>query len=165
MATLSQFKAQAGGQMLSLLPSAASSPGLGLNLDIYAAVGMQTQGMLSGGLTSIELANISLGIDMSQRANDAATADSGSPDASAADAASAHAVSPPATAAPSSHTNTVLNAILKADGFVAPEENAYAVQTDFFAQPASPAAGPAPAYFTNSSLANPGLGGLLNSLG
>jgi hypothetical protein len=157
-ASISQFKAQQSGQLLSLIPAPASMPGLGLNLDIYAAVGMQSQGYLSGGLMSIELANISLGIDMSKLSPAAGATDTGSADASAAQA-------PTTPAAPASHTNTVLNDILKADGYVAPAENSYSVQTDFFAKSDSPVAASPSAYYTNPSLSNPGLGGLINSLG
>jgi hypothetical protein len=161
-ASISQFKAQQSGQLLSLIPAPASMPGLGLNLDIYAAVGMQSQGYLSGGLMSIELANISLGIDMSKLSPAASAAGT---DAGGASSATAPATTTPGTAAPASHTNTVLNDILKADGYVAPAENTYAVQTDFFADSDSPAPASAPAYYANPSLSNPGLGGLINSLG
>lgn len=99
-ATLSQFKVQAGEQLLSLLPAPApSSTGLGLNMDMYSIIGMQSQGLLSGGRTAIEIANISLGLD----------------------------------AGTSSQT--------------------------------PPAGTGAPLYYSNPSLFNPGLGGLLDSLG
>jgi hypothetical protein len=88
-----------------------STQRLGLGSDIYTAVGMQTQGMMSRGLTGVQIANVSLGIDMSQARKDAAEAE---PEAPAER-------KPPEAAAPRNYSN--------------PE------------------------------LANPGLGGLLNSLG
>jgi hypothetical protein len=177
-ASLSQFKAEQGSQLLSLLPAPASSPGLGLNLDIYAAIGSQAHGLLAGGRTAMEIANISLGIDM-KTANPAAGTD-GSSNTSSADtsgttsggnAAGADGGSSTATAngssgsASSGHGNSQLDAILKADGFVAPEADPYVVRTDFFSQAAPVAPPTATPTYTNSSLSNPGLGGLLNSLG
>jgi hypothetical protein len=100
-----------------LLPSMTSGTArgstqrLGLGADIYTAVGMQTQGMMSRGLTGVQIANVSLGIDMSQAAKDAAEAE---PDAPA--------------------------------GRRPPEEAA-------------------PRNYSNPELSNPGLGGLLDSLG
>lgn len=156
MAAMSQFKAEQGNGLLSLLP--APSPGLGLNLDIYAAVGMQSQGLLSGGRTALELANISLGIDTSQAAAHADAAD--------ADALGATPADGTQTAA---HGSAILDGLLKAEGYVAPEADPYVVQTDFFAEmdagtgaslPSAPAT-----YYSNPGFSNPGLGGLLNSLG
>lgn len=54
--------------------SSGSSGFAGLSADIYTAVGMQTQGMMSRGLMGIRIANVSLGIDMSQTAKDATAA-------------------------------------------------------------------------------------------
>jgi hypothetical protein len=134
-AALSQFKAQSGSQLLSLIPAPSSSPGLGLNLDIYAAVGMQAQGALAGGRTAVELASISLGIDM--RRSPALPGDE-ELDATA---------SKPAT-----QGNAILDKILKEGGYVSPAPDPYVVQTDFFAPQG-----------TGSSAAN-GLGGSFNSV-
>ena len=115
--SLGMAKIQNQGALVSGLLPSASSPGLGSNLDLYAAIGMQTQGLLSRGLASIETANISLGIDMSERFGDSASAVK--KDGADADAA---------------------------DGTDASETAA-------------------PRYFTDIALTNPGLGGLINSLG
>ncbi len=68
-----------GAIVSGLLPalssgSSGSHGSAGLSADIYTAVGMQAQGMMSRGLMGIQIANISLGIDMSQAAKDAAAA-------------------------------------------------------------------------------------------
>jgi hypothetical protein len=154
-------KIQNQGSLVSgLLPSlaqtaqAANAPGLGL--DIYTAVGMQTQGMMSRGLMGLQIANISLGIDMSQSGKEAG------PDTSADDASSGTSATPAATG--SGHTNTVLNEILKADGVETPEANPYAVTRDFFADRKT-AEETASRNYANPELSNPGLGGLLNSMG
>lgn len=69
-----------GAIVSGLLPalssgSSGSHGSAGLSADIYTAVGMQTQGMMSRGLMGIQIANISLGIDMSQAAKAAAAAE------------------------------------------------------------------------------------------
>ncbi len=171
-ASLSQFKAQQGGQLLSLLPSSSSSssssPGLGLNLDIYAAVTSQSQGLLSGGLTALEIANISLGIDM--KASDPAAgtdAAAAKQDGGTVSPQGNPAATPAAAPVAVAHGNSQLDAILKEDGFVAAEKDPFVLQTDFFPQAAAaaPSTSSASPYFSNPSLSNPGLGGLLNSLG
>ena len=71
-----------GAIVSGLLPALSSDSGssgsagfsTGLSADIYTAVGMQTQGMMSRGLMGIQIANISLGIDMSQAGKDATAA-------------------------------------------------------------------------------------------
>ena len=128
-ASISQFKAQQGGQLLTLLPSAPSAPGLGLglNLDVYAAVGSQSRGLLSGGLTALEIANISLGIGM-KAANPAAGKGAADPDGAASNNGVTVAADPPQA----KRGNAALAAILKADGFVAPKADPYVVQKDFF---------------------------------
>lgn len=78
-----------GAIVSGLLPalasgSSGSSRPAGLSSDIYTAVGMQTQGMMSRGLMGIQIANISLGIDMSQAAKDAAPEKQAEDDATAA---------------------------------------------------------------------------------
>ena len=150
-------------------------------MDIYAAVGMQAQGYLTGGLMSIELANISLGIDMSKPSRSSAASDgtAATPgtDAAAAGANGSDPASPaPAatTSASASHTNVILDRILKEDGYQAPAADPYSVQTDFFASAAGSPGGAASSspsqdatipYYANPGLSNPGLGGLLDSLG
>jgi hypothetical protein len=100
-----------------LLPTPASSPGLGLNLDIYSAISSQANGLLAGGRTALQIANISLGIDM-KAADPAAGTDSGGHADGVVDGGASG--------------NSALDAILKADGFVAPKADPYVVQTDFF---------------------------------
>jgi hypothetical protein len=160
-AALSQFKAQSGSQLLSLIPAPPSSPGLGLNLDIYAAVGMQAQGVLAGGRTAIEIANISLGIDMRKSPvlpgdEDPDGTESGSASSSGGSTDSSEPQSSAmgtAPAKPAAQGNAILDKILQEDGFVAPAPDPYVVQTDFFARQ-----GP------NAPPANNGLGGSINSL-
>jgi hypothetical protein len=107
------------GLLPSLTPGMAqgtargSTQRLGLGSDIYTAVGMQTQGMMSRGSTGVQIANVSLGIDMSQ----------------------AHKEKDAAEAEPE-----------------APAER-------------KPPEAAAPRNYSNPELSNPGLGGLLNSLG
>ncbi|MDB5106885.1 MAG: hypothetical protein JWP91_4574 [Fibrobacteres bacterium] len=67
--TFRQIRNRTDQSLLSLLPS-HSRNGVGSNLDLYAAVGMQTQGLLSRGLTAFQSANASLGINMSERFGD-----------------------------------------------------------------------------------------------
>lgn len=155
-------KLQNQGALVSgLLPALArgSAQTTGLGSDIYTAVGMQTQGMMSRGLQGVEIANVSLGIDMSKAGGYAADAGSG---ASADDAAEEPSGTPNATGP--GHTNKVLEEILKADGVETPEANPYAVTRDFFAD-RKPSEESASRNYSNPELSNPGLGGLLNSLG
>ncbi|MEO6096353.1 MAG: hypothetical protein ABIW76_11880 [Fibrobacteria bacterium] len=155
-------KIQNHGSLVSgLLPSLNQGVGRGpgLGLDIYTAVGMQTQGMMSRGLMGVQIANISLGIDMSQAGKD--LVESGS-DASADEGDPGTSGTPAAT--DSGHTNTVLNEILKADGVETPEANPYAVTRDYFADRKAPEEA-ASRLYSNPDLSNPALGGLLNSLG
>jgi hypothetical protein len=149
-------KMQDQGALVSgLLPAVTQGPGLGL--DLYTAVGMQSQGMMSRGLMGIEIANVSLGIDMSQ-AGKAESPESADKDAAETEPAAT------ANAAGTGHTNTILNAILKADGFETPEANPYAITRDFFADRKA-LEEMIPRNYSNPELSNPGLGGLLNSLG
>jgi hypothetical protein len=117
----------------------------GLSSDIYTAVGMQTQGMMSRGLMGIQIANVSLGIDMSRTAKDAATTKdpdevSGEETSAAPDGVPAETeVKPPVDEA--SHAQRVLDGMLKEE------------------EP------PASRYYSSPELSNPALGGLLNSLG
>ena len=118
-AAISQFKAEQANGLLALLPAPSSAPGLGLNLDIYAAVGMQTQGQLAGGRTAIELANISLGIDASQ----------------AKDPASSQTT--PANGAQRRRRPRGCHSRRHSQSgrLIAPAANPYVIQTDFFAKP------------------------------
>lgn len=126
--------------LLPALPSASGPAGssghAGLG-DIYTAVGMQTQGMMSRGLMGIQIANISLGIDMSQAVKEAGAAkdtDAGKDAVAEKDAGKDAEKTPESDAEKASAQ----------DGAPDPE---------------------ATRYYSNPDLANPGLGGLLNSLG
>ncbi|MEO7424715.1 MAG: hypothetical protein ABI036_05970 [Fibrobacteria bacterium] len=144
--SLSQYKAEQGSQLLALLPTPASSPGLGLNLDIYSAISSQAHGLLSGGRTALQIANISLGIDM-KAADPATGTDSGGQADGVADGGASGKDGENAgagSATTGTRGNAALDAILKADGFVVPKADPYVVQTDFFRS---------------------GVGGNLNSLG
>jgi|GEM_PF-6137050 len=90
-----QAKSMTDSMLVSLLPS-ASGYGIGGNLDIYAAVGKQSQGLLAGGRMALEIANISLGIDMKQVP---ASTDSPTPDSPSATSTA------PSTAAPGTPTD------------------------------------------------------------
>jgi hypothetical protein len=157
-------------QSLSLLPP-VSSPGLGGNLDLYAAVSMQSMGMLSDSRSALESANISLGIDMSVAGKEAAAGGAESPDgdeagsSGAADGPDAAGGSPSDTS-PGTHKpiGTILDQVLKESGFTAPAANPYAYRTDFFADSQS-AGSQSQQYFSNPDLSNPSLGGLLDSMG
>jgi hypothetical protein len=133
-----------------LLPAVSSSGSRGsggLSSDIYTAVGMQTQGMMSRGLTGIRIANISLGIDMSQAAKDARDQDAAGPkeadNAAATDSAGKTAENatekPPVDEA--AHAERVLDGMMD-------EETPAATR-----------------HYSSPDLSNPALGGLLNSLG
>jgi hypothetical protein len=121
-----QSKLMVQSQALNLLPSisvsGASPSGLGGNLDIYAAVGQQTLGALSG-RSSVELAELTI-------------AGRGGEPASAPEAASGDS-GPAQTSGPKDPPlGSALDAILKEDGFV-PQENPYAFRKDFFADQGS----------------------------
>lgn len=171
LANFGQAKSMTDSMLVSLLPS-ASMPGIGGNLDIYAAVGKQSQGLLAGGRTALEIANISLGIDMKQTSTDVVPTPS-STDPAAADTAQTGASDASAgSATTATHTHDILNDLLKADGYVAPAPDPYVVQKDFFADQGATGNGAASSgtssttqYYTNPDLSNPNLGGLLNSLG
>ena len=139
-------------QSLSLLPS-VSTPGLGGSLDLYAAVNMQSMGMLAGGRAAIELANISLGIDPSAPAASAERAEAPQENGQPEDT---HPGKNPPIGA-------TLDKLLKEAGFT-PQTNPYEFRSDFFAD-AKPAAPDETPYYTNPGLSNPSLGGLLDSLG
>lgn len=137
-----------GAIVSGLLPALSSSRSgsrgfAGLSSDIYIAVGMQTQGMMSRGLTGIQIANISLGIDMSQAAKDARDGDEAgskvADNAAATDSAEKKAEIPPVDEA--AHAERVL------DGMMDQEAPA------------------ATRHYSSPDLSNPALGGLLNSLG
>lgn len=147
-----------GAIVSGLLPALSSSRSgstgsAGLSADIYTAVGMQTQGMMSRGLMGIQIANISLGIDMSQAAKDAAAANEAedadaiaTPVAEAEDAAAEGTVVP-AEPAPKPPVDEAAHAERLLDGMLNEEA-------------------PAPSrYYSSPELSNPALGGLLNSLG
>jgi hypothetical protein len=114
-----QIQASTQSALLSLLPK-SSSFGLGVNLDLYDAVGKQSMGLLAGGLEATELASISLGLDPKN-------------------AQSASVASAAAPSAPSKRDDTV-DRLLKADGFTY-TPNPYEVKTDFFAPKSPPASG------------------------
>lgn len=143
-------------QSLSLLPS-VSSPGLGGSLDLYAAVNMQSMGLLSGGRAAVELANISLGIDPSAPSASGTAADGTGGDA--------QANSVPKDTHPGKNPpiGATLDKLLKEAGFT-PQTNPYEFRSDFFADEKPAAAAETP-YFSNPGLSNPSLGGLLDSLG
>ncbi|GEM_PF-4242078 len=168
--SLGMAKVQNEGALVSgLLPSATSgaTSGLGAGLDIYAAVGMQSQGLMSRGLLGVEISNISLGIDTSKAAVDAAAAakdDSAAAGNAASPGSSTTGTAPAPSSTGANHTNTILNDILKADGVVPAEANPYQYTKDFFADKTAPAESAARIY-SNPELSNPSLGGLLNSLG
>lgn len=160
----SQIRSMTDGLLVSLLPSASSrtSTGLGANLDIYAAVSQQSLGVLSGGRSALEIANLNLGIDMSQQTA-VATADAGN--GVAATPAQPDTTSDGTTPQPADKRPEILDQILKEAGYVKQDENPYVVQKDFFAVPETLANKAPSQYFSSPSLSNPGLGGLLNSLG
>jgi hypothetical protein len=112
-----QSKLMAQSQALDLLPP-VSTAGLGGSLDIYAAVGQQTLGALSG-RSALELARLS--IAGRSPAPSAAPED---PSGTSAPAETPGHKDPPIGAA--------LDAILKEEGFV-PQENPYEFRKDFFA--------------------------------
>lgn len=114
---------------LNLLPSASTS-GLGVNLDIYAAVSQQALGAMSG-RSAIELSRIIL----AGRETDPASSRGDTPgSAGGSDDTAQLGDSEPA--ASGGHKNppigSTLDAILKEDGFV-PKENPYEFRKDFFA--------------------------------
>jgi hypothetical protein len=171
-ASLAQFKAQSGSQMLSLIPAVSSSPGLGLNVDIYAAVGAQAQGALSGGRTALEIASISLGIDMKQSSvlpgdedleksttDSSASSSTGSTDSSGSQASASDSTGTKTA----TQRNAILEQILKQDGYVAPDPDPYVLQKDFFSGTTSSTA-IASASYADTDPANPDLGGTLDSL-
>jgi hypothetical protein len=166
-------KTRDDGMMLSLLPPLSPSPsfssGLGGNLDIYAAVGMQAQGLVSGGRTAIEAANASLGIDMSLKftagTEDASGADGSGESPSGTDGASKDAAGAPQTASETKSPSDPLDEILKADGFKPAPADPYVLKKDFFADSENPPESSPTRYFTSPDLSNPSLGGLLNSIG
>jgi hypothetical protein len=102
-------------QALTLLPP-VSPVGLGGSLDIYAAVGQQTLGALSG-RSALELSRIILA------GREGSAAGEGSPGDS---------VPAESTAPRYPRMGSTLDAILKEDGFV-PKENPYEFRKDFFA--------------------------------
>ena len=112
-----QSRLMAQSQALSLLPP-VSTAGLGGNLDIYAAVGQQAMGAMSG-RSAVELAQLSI-----------AGRDPGPADPSVAPADEAAPAQAPGHEDPA--LGSTLDAILKEDGFV-PQENPYAFRKDFFA--------------------------------
>lgn len=114
--SMAQVQASTDSQILSLLPS-ASTPGLGGNLDIYAAVG--NQNLLNGGLTAVEMASASMGIDLTK---------SNPAQASQPPVAGTTASTPPQP--------DLTAQLLQQDGFTY-QPNPYAVQTDFFADSGS----------------------------
>jgi hypothetical protein len=169
----SQVKIQNDSQLVSMLPS-PSFGGLGGNVDLYDAISKQSQGLLmAGGRTAMEIANISLGIDMSQSYSvtdsSATGASASAPATTTGTAAAATPAKPdPASAItpPSGSQNlSMLDQILKEGGYVAPTADPYVVNKDFFADQVQNTAPPASPYYTSQSLSNPALGGLLNSLG
>ena len=130
-----------GALITGLLPSLYSGPGI--NADLYTAIGMQSSGMLSRGLAGIELANISLGIDTSEKAKaaDKAAEEAKADDASGASEASEDAAADKPPVDEAAHAERVLNGLLQSDGVSGSR------------------------LFSNPGFSNPGLGGLLNSLG
>jgi hypothetical protein len=105
------------GGASSLPASVQVSPvGLGGSLDIYAAVGQQTLGALSG-RSALELSRIILA------GREGSAAGEGSPGDS---------VPAESTAPRYPRMGSTLDAILKEDGFV-PKENPYEFRKDFFA--------------------------------
>jgi len=134
-----QAQSMTDSMLVSQLPS-LSMPGIGSNLDLYAAIGKQNMGYLSGGQTSMELASISLGIDYSKlnspsiNAPDTTFATDSNASSSNSSAGSTSSSSAASTAnSTSGHTNSVLNDILKADGFTPEAPSPYVIQKDFFA--------------------------------
>lgn len=125
-----QAKMLAQSQSLSLLPT-ATSPSLGNLADIYTAVGQQTMGALSG-LSAYEITQLSRGIGDGQTTSALPTAAGSSTDGTAATASSA-------SAAPSKDPaiGATLDQLLKEAGYVAPEDNPYVVNKDFFADQGS----------------------------
>jgi hypothetical protein len=136
-----------GAIISGLLPALASGSSgssrtrgsAGLASEIYTAVGMQTQGMMSRGLMGVRIANISLGIDMSEAAKDAAEAPGEKPPADPDEGPAKTGAKPPVDEA--THAQRVLDGMLKEE------------------EPATPR------YYSSPELSNPALGGLLNSLG
>ncbi len=123
-----ELRAQSQSLLVSSLQSSPSlaSSGLGGNLDIYSAVSQQGMGLLSSGSrTAMEIANISLGIDMSQKPHygeDKADA------TDETDATPAKEVEKPKEAPMS-----IFDKVLKESGYVKPADDPYVYQVDFFA--------------------------------
>ncbi len=118
-------------QSLSLLPP-VSTAGLGGSLDIYAAVGMQNMGALSGGRSAMELADISLGIDPSQgtsasRAGATTDADE--------DTTAGATQGTSGTANKRAPIGAMLDKLLEESGFKPEASNPYEFRKDFFADP------------------------------
>jgi hypothetical protein len=112
-----QSRLMAQSQSLNLLPPVPTS-GLGVNLDIYAAVGQQALGALAG-RSSVELAQLSIA--------------GREPAPSAVPEAPSGASEPAGTPRHKDPAiGSTLDAILKEDGFV-PQENPYEFRKDFFA--------------------------------
>lgn len=124
-----QARIMAQSQSLSLLPTAPSL-NLGNLADIYTAVGQQTMGALSG-LSAFEITQLSRGIGDGQTTSALPTAAGSSPDGAASTDPSANTA---ASAAPTKDPaiGATLDKLLKEAGYVAPEDNPYVVNTDFF---------------------------------
>ncbi len=154
----------------------SSSFGAGLNSDLYTAIGKQSMGLLSGGRTAFELADISLGIDNSQKdySNPVPTLAPSSAASTAAVGAAAvnnnptnnttGGTAPASTSPTASPSASPLDSILAADGFTY-QPDPYVYQKDFFAGQNSASPIPAAPVYANASLSGGTVGTLLNSLG
>jgi hypothetical protein len=124
--SFSDISASSNSQLVSQLPTAGSgfSQGIGLSLDIYDIVGKQSLGLLTtGGRSAMQIANISLGKDMSEK-----------PKWNSEEAAiPTEEPKPTTTPTPVAPKPSIMDKILTESGYVAPAADPYVVQKDFFA--------------------------------